>query len=142
MGVPVARGKKRKVSGEYPGAGARIHGVRGRTRKHGDAEEVHEEPEEYNPRPRSTRYRESSLGIKSYAELAPFLAKEVERVMATLLEKSPDELKITPESICELHKDAFKNLFPSWAGCYRDRNVKVGVYEPPPFYEVPVLMRG
>lgn len=80
-------------------AGACLHGVRGRARKHGDAEEVHEEPEEYSPRPRSTRYIESSLGIKSYAELAPFLAKEVERVMASLLEKSPDELKITPEYI-------------------------------------------
>ena len=62
--------------------------------------------------------------------------------MASLLEKSPVELKITPDFICELHKDAFEGLFPSWAGRYRDRNVKVGDYEPPPYYEVPVLMRS
>lgn len=62
--------------------------------------------------------------------------------MASLLDKSPDELKVTPEFICELHKDAFEGLFPSWAGRYRDRNVKVGDYEPPPYFEVPVLMRS
>ena len=142
VGEPVAGGKEGKVSGEHPGAGARIHGVRGRTRKPDDVEGVYEESEEYNPSSRSTRYIESTLGIKSYSELAPYLAKEVERVMASLLEKSPDELKVTPEFICELHKDAFESLFPSWAGRYRDRNVKVGDYEPPPYYEVPVLMRG
>jgi CRISPR-associated endonuclease/helicase Cas3 len=61
--------------------------------------------------------------------------------MASLLDKSPAELKVTPEFICVLHKDAFEGLFPSWAGRYRDRNVKVGDYEPPPYYEVSVLMR-
>ena len=142
VGGPVAGGKEGKVSGEHPGAGLRVHGVRGRTRKPDDAEGAHEEPEEYNAAPRSTRHIESSLGIKSYAELAPYLAKEVERVMAALLDKSPDELKVTPEFICELHKDAFEGLFPSWAGRYRDRNVKVGEYEPPPYFEVPVLMRS
>lgn len=141
VGAPVAGGKEGKVSGEHPGAGVRVHGVRGRTRKPDDAEGVHEESEEYSPSPRSTRYIESSLGIKSYSELAPYLAKEVERVMASLLEKSSYELKVTPEFTCELHKDAFEGLFPSWAGRYRDRNVKVGDYEPPPYYEVPVLMR-
>src|SRR4030042_2248329 len=142
MGKPVAGGKEGKVSGEYPGASACIHGVRGRTRKPADVEGVYEESEEYNPSSRSTRYIESTLGIKSYSELAPYLAKEVERVMASLLDKSPDELKITPDFICGFHKDAFEGRFPSWAGGYRGRNVKVGDYEPPPYYEVPVLMRG
>jgi TaqI-like C-terminal specificity domain len=126
VGGPVAGGKEGKVSGEHPGAGSRIHGVRGRTRKPDDAEGAHEESEEYNPAPRSTRFIESSLGIKSYAELAPYLAKEVERVIAALLDKSPDELKVTPEFICELHKDAFEVLFPSWAGRYRDRKITAG----------------
>lgn len=96
VGKPVAGGKEGKVPGEHPGSGARVYGVRGRTRKPDDAEGVYEESEEYNPAPRSTRYIESSLGIKSYSELAPYLAKEVERVMASLLEKSQDELKVTP----------------------------------------------
>ena len=59
VGKPVAGGKEGKVSGEHPGAGTRIHGVRGRTRKPQDAEGAHEEFEEYNPSSRSTRYIES-----------------------------------------------------------------------------------
>lgn len=45
VGEPVAGGKEGKVSGEHPGASARIHGVRGRTRKPEDAERISEEPE-------------------------------------------------------------------------------------------------
>lgn len=142
VGSPDSGRKEGKVSGKHPHAGARVHGVRGRARKPEDAEGAHEDPEEYSPAARSTRFIESSLGIKSYSELAPYLAKEVERVMVSLLEKAPDELKVTPEFICDLHRDAFDGLFPSWAGRYRDRNVKVGNYEPPPYFEVPVLMRG
>ncbi len=131
--------KTEQVSGKHSRAGKRVHGVRGRTRKPEDAERISEDSEEYRST-RYTRYIESSLGIKSYSELAPHLAKGVERVMASLLEQAPD-VKITPEFICKLHSDAFGELFPVWAGRYRDRNVTVGAYNPPPFYEVPVLMR-
>jgi fido (protein-threonine AMPylation protein) len=41
--------------------------------------------------------------------------------MAHLLNQKPDDLKVTPEFICSLHKNAFGELFPSWAGRYRDR---------------------
>ena len=135
------RGKEKAVSGKHPVTGKRVHGVRGRTRKPEDVERISEDSEEYRPSTRYTRYIESSLGIKSYSELAPHLAKGVERVMASLLEQSPEELKITPEFICSLHKDAFGELFPSWAGRYRDRDVTVGAYNPPPYYEAPVLTR-
>jgi len=45
VGEPVAGGKEGKVSGEHPGASARIHGVRGRTHKLDDVEGVYEESE-------------------------------------------------------------------------------------------------
>ena len=45
VGEPVAGGKEGKVSGEHSGASARIHGVRGRTRKPDDVEGVYEESE-------------------------------------------------------------------------------------------------
>ncbi len=61
--------------------------------------------------------------------------------MASLLNLPIDELKITPDFLRELHKDAFEELFPSWAGQYRDRNVTVGKHTPPPHYEVPTLVR-
>jgi hypothetical protein len=45
VGEPVAGGKEGKVSGDHPGASARIHGVRGRARKPEDAERISEESE-------------------------------------------------------------------------------------------------
>ncbi|RJQ55479.1 MAG: hypothetical protein C4526_03520 [Nitrospiraceae bacterium] len=139
---PLSGGKKEEISGKHPRSGKRVHGVRRRARKPENAERISEEPEDYSPAGRYTRFIESSLGIKSYSELAPYLAKGVERVMASLLEQHPEELKITSEFVCKLHKDAFEELFPSWAGRYRDREVAVGIYNPPPYFEVPVLMRG
>ncbi len=139
--IPLAGGKEEKVSKKHTGSGKRLYGIRGRTRKPEDAERISEDSEEYRPSTRYTRYIESNLGIKSYSELAPHLAKGVERVMASLLEQPPEELKITPEFICKLHKNAFEELFPTWAGRYRDREVTVGTYNPPPYFEVPVLTR-
>lgn len=141
VGDAFAGGKKKTVSGKHTVTSKRVYGVRGRTRKSEDAQRISEEPADYSPARRYTRYIESSLGIKSYSELAPHLAKGVERVMASLLDKSPDELRVTPEFIHKLHKDAFEELFPSWAGSYRDRDVVVGIYNPPPYFEVPVLIR-
>jgi CRISPR-associated endonuclease/helicase Cas3 len=135
---PFAGGKEKALLGKHSGPGVRVHGVRGRAGKPQDAERVSEDAEEYSS---TTRFIESTLGIKSYAELAPFLAKGVERVMASLLELAPAELRVTPEFICDLHKRAFEVLFPSWAGHYRDRNVMVGKHKPPAYYEVPTLMR-
>ncbi|MBI4848628.1 MAG: Fic family protein [Nitrospirae bacterium] len=132
------RGAKETVSEKHSRTGKRLHGVRGRAGKPQDAERVSEESEEYSS---ATRYIESSLGIKSYKELAPYLAKGVERVMASLLNYNPADIKTTSEFICKLHKDAFGELFPDWAGRYRDRNVTVGKHKPPPSFKVPVLMR-
>ncbi|MBI5675043.1 MAG: Fic family protein [Nitrospirae bacterium] len=132
-----AGGAEKAVSEKHSRTGARLNGVRRRTRKPKDAERVSEESEEYSS---TTRFIESSLGIKSYSELAPHLAKGVERVMASFLNKSAAELLITPEFIRTLHKDAFEELFPAWAGQYRDRNVTVGRYIPPPYYEVPLMI--
>lgn len=135
---PYAGGEEEAVSGKHTGAGKRVHGLRRGAGRRGGPSGVSEDLEEYES---TTRFIESSLGIKSYKELAPHLAKGVERVMASLLIKKPEELQITPEFIAGLHRDAFGELFPDWAGRYRDRDVKVGGHTPPPYYEVPVLMR-
>ncbi len=135
---PHSRRKEKTISGEHPHAGKLLNGIRGRSRKFKDVERVSEDTEKY---PSTTRFIESSLGIKSYTELAPYLAKGVERVMAYLLNQKPDEIIATPEFICKLHKDAFGELFPSWAGKYRDRDVTVGNHTPPSYFEVPILMR-
>ena len=133
----LTRRKKKKVSGEHPRTGKRVYGIRGRARKFEDAKRVSEKSEKYSS---TTRYIESSLGIKSYSELAPHLAKGVEKIMASLLHQKPDELIVTPEFVCKLHGGAFGELFPLWAGKYRDRDVTVGKHNPPPYFEIPVLM--
>lgn len=78
--------KIEKVSGKHPGTGKSVYGIRRRTGKLKNAERVSEESEEYRSTTRHPRFIESTLGIKSYSELAPHLAKGVERVMASLLE--------------------------------------------------------
>jgi len=137
-GEAYSRREEKALSGEHSATGKSVHGIRRRTRQHEDADKISEDLERY---PSTTRFIESSLGIKSYSELAPYLAQGVVRVMVHLLNQKPDDLKVTPEFICSLHKDAFGELFPSWAGRYRDRNVTVSKHTPPPYFEVPVLMR-
>src|SRR3989344_3525345 len=114
--------KKKKVSGKHSRTGKFLYGLRRRKGKPENVERVSEDTtEEYSS---TTRFLESSLGIKSYAELAPYLAKGVERVMAEIIDCKPTELIVTPELICKLHKDAF-----------------VGKYNPPHYFEVPVLIK-
>lgn len=137
-GDTYSRGKKKTIHREHTKSGKTIYGIRGRTCKHKDIKRVSEDSEKYRS---TTRFIESSLGIRSYSELIPHLAKGVERVMAHLLNQKPYELIVTPEFICRFHKDAFGELFPSWAGKYRDRDVTVGNYTPPPYFEVPVLIQ-
>jgi hypothetical protein len=73
-GKPDSGREEKALSGKHPATSKRVHGIRRRTRKFEDAERISENTEEY---PSSTRYLESSLGIKSYPELASHLAKAV-----------------------------------------------------------------
>ena len=136
--APDAGGADKTVSAKHSRPSTRLDGVRRRARKPQNAERESEESEEYSS---TTRFIESSLGIKSYSELAPHLAKGVERVMASLLNLRADELRITPDFIRKLHQDAFEELFPLWAGHYRDRNVTVGKHTAPPHYKSGILGR-
>lgn len=58
-----------------------------------------------------------------------------------ILQTRPAEIKIASEWLCVRHKRLAGHLFPDWAGRFRDVNVQVGAHTPPPFYEVPILMR-
>ena len=69
-------GTEKTLPGKHPRPGTRLNGVRRRTRKSQNAERVSEESEEYSS---TTRFLESSLGIKSYTE---FLKNIKERVRA------------------------------------------------------------
>ncbi|MEK7196249.1 MAG: Fic family protein, partial [Nitrospirota bacterium] len=89
----------------------------------------------------STRYFETSQGIKTYSEVAEILAVSVAKTIEALIDKNPADINITPEWICKLHNDIAGSLFPAWAGRLRSVNVVVGTHTPPPYFEVPVYVR-
>jgi len=62
---PYAGRKKKKVSGKHSRTGKFLYGLRGRKGKPENVERVSEDTEEYSS---TTRFIESSLGIKSHQE--------------------------------------------------------------------------
>ena len=58
------RREEKALPKEHPATGKRFHGIRRRTRQHKDADKISEDIERY---PSTTRFIESSLGIKSYS---------------------------------------------------------------------------
>lgn len=90
----------------------------------------------------STRSFETTEGPLSYQEISERLAVSLARILGPLLEASPEEIVITPEWLCERHQELAGHLFPEWAGRFRKTDVRVGTLEPPPSYQVPLLVRA
>jgi len=72
--APDAGRTEKALPRKHPRPGTRLNGVRKRARKPQDAERVSEESEEYSS---TTRFIESSLGIKSYTELLKNIKERV-----------------------------------------------------------------
>ena len=89
----------------------------------------------------ATRYIETSAGILSYRELAPLLA---ERVADTELAISARKLAALSfhNLLLELHRSICVDLTPEVAGRWRLRDVRVGEHQPPPHWQVPMLMHN
>lgn len=111
------------------------HGLREGTRAGGE--------DSRDTRPdRATRYLETSHGILSYTELAPLLAERVALVELDLFGQTLFEHASLDEAlILDLHHRLAGDLVPEWAGRWRDISVTVGRLEPPPPFQVPMLMR-
>jgi Fic family protein len=90
----------------------------------------------------STRSFETTEGPLSYQEISERLAVSLARILSHLLEVSPEEIVITPEWLCKRHQELAGHLFPEWAGWFRKTDVRVGTLEPPPSYQVPLLVRA
>ncbi len=121
--------------------GRRLHGVREGTGGYKSSKGTPEKGEDSTRPVDSTRYLETSAGVKSYSEIHEILAVAVARKIAEFISSDPDDINITPEWICWLHRDVAGSLFPEWAGRLRDINVQVGSHAPPQFYEVPAYVR-
>lgn len=89
----------------------------------------------------ATRCLETSLGILSYTELAPLLAERVATVEADLLKEAFATSRLDEAFILDLHRRIAGDLVPDSAGHWRDVPVTVGRLEPPPPFQLPMLMR-
>jgi fido (protein-threonine AMPylation protein) len=54
------------------------------------------------------------------------------------LEQFPEDIRITPEWICAIHRSIAGELFPDWAGRFRNTEVQVGSHLPPSAHEIAV----
>lgn len=89
----------------------------------------------------ATRYIETSAGILTYQELAPLLAEQVAKTEFSIVDREFADVLLY-DLLLELHRRICMNLTPEIAGCWRRQNVLVGDHEPPPHWEVPMLMRS
>lgn len=132
---------KESVSGKDSKMGRGLHGVREGTGGYKPSKGTPEKGEDSTRPVDSTRYLETSAGVKSYSEIHEILAVAVARKIAEIISSAPKNINITPELICRLHKDVAGSLFPEWAGRFRDVSVRAGSHAPRQFYEVPVYVR-
>ena len=89
----------------------------------------------------ATRYIETSAGIVSYQELAPLLAEQVAKTEFSIIGREFADMLLY-DLLLELHRCICVNLTPEIAGCWRQQNVLVGSHEPPPYWQIPMLMRS
>lgn len=134
LAQPAARGEAAPpVGGDPAGCGAE-HGVRAGAGVAG--------ADQRNTRPdRATRFIETTQGILSYTELAPLLAERVTVVEAALYAGAFQAWPLDETLTGELHQRICGDLVPEWAGKWRDIEVRVGRLEPPPPFQLPMLMR-
>jgi CRISPR-associated endonuclease/helicase Cas3 len=91
--------------------------------------------------PQATRFIETTRGILSYEQLAPFLGERVLRVLEDIEEAAFSATPLTEELLCELHAAICGDLTPDWAGRFRRVEVKVGEHQPPAAHQIPILLR-
>lgn len=94
-------------------------------------------------KPRSaTSYKETVFGILPRSKVVVLEQEGVKKAQQYILKLSEKKAKITPELICNVHKEGFGFIFPDWAGKYRTIDVTVGKHEPPHYSKVRVHIKS
>jgi CRISPR-associated endonuclease/helicase Cas3 len=88
----------------------------------------------------STRYIETRLGILSYTQLAPHLARNVLSLEKRIEDGEFEKSALDDALLLQFHSVICGDLVLQLAG-WRRTNVAVGEHEPPPFFQVPMLVR-
>ena len=135
LAQPLAGGASAPSSGGDSPSRRQLHGDGGRAGGRGMDSGTTRPPHS------ATRYIETSAGILSYQELAPLLA---ERVAGTELAISDRKFAALPlhDVLLDLHRCICGDLTPEMAGRWRLRDVRVGEHQPPPHWQVPMLMHS
>ena len=89
----------------------------------------------------ATRHLKTSLGVISYTELAPHLAKGVTQLQKSIADGDYDNKAIDEYLFLNFHRSICGELTPDFAGRWRITNVVVGTHEPPVHFLVPQRMR-
>lgn len=90
---------------------------------------------------RTTRYIETTRGILSYLELAPFLAENVAIVEARIYRGEFNNIPLGEEILRQLHREISSDLVPQWGGHWRTVDVCVGNLRPVPPHRLHEVMR-
>lgn len=90
----------------------------------------------------ATSYRETALGILPRSKVVILEQEGVKKALQYILKLSEKKTIITPELICDIHREGFGFIFPDWAGKYRRIDVTVGEYEPPHYSRIPELIKN
>ncbi|MBS0446698.1 MAG: type I-U CRISPR-associated protein Csx17 [Proteobacteria bacterium] len=117
------------------GEGGAQHGVRGGAGGSADA------GNRTRPPHAATRHLETTLGVLSYAELAPHLARRVEAVQHAIAEGEFDASTPSEELLLQFHRRICSDLTPAFAGRWRTTEVRMGSHEPPLPFQVAPQMR-
>ena len=85
---------------------------------------------------RGTRWVETTRGILSYSELAPFLAEQVARLEAEVYREAFAARPLEESLLLEFHGRICGDLIPEWGGRWRTIEVRVGNLRPPAAFAV------
>lgn len=135
LAQPVARGAGAASARESAAQGGAQHGVRGRASGSGDS------GSRTRPPHAATRYVDTALGVLSYAELAPHLARRVEQTQYAIRQREFDDRLLDESLFLDLHQRICGDLTPGFAGRWRRQEVIVGQHQPPAPHLVAPSMR-
>ena len=141
---PVARKPRRRstATGGISPASAALHAeFDGTGKRAGESAEAGATAESTRPLD-ATRELATAAGALNYTDVSERIALNIAHCLEALLEKSPDDIRITPEWIAEIHRSIAGELFPDWAGRFRSTDVQVGTHLPPPGHEVVIHIKN
>ena len=138
-GKPRGRGKR---AGGVSSAGIEIHAEHdGDGKRAGQSATVGATAESTRPLA-ATCELATAAGSLPYQVVAERLAVNIAHCLDALLEEPSENIRITPEWICNIHRRIAGDLFPEWAGRFRTSDVQVGTHMPPPSHEVAIQIKN